>query len=108
MGWMSCGNTRRGAESKMSEVREPLIKQKLFSIVDLFVIVTVIAVLSAVFRNFVVPPKKYAIMQSHVTTKVDEIRDRGKALKESERLNSSARRNDTKSQYFVLELEDSK
>lgn len=85
-----------------------MIREKRFSIFDLFVIVTVIAVLSAAFRNFVVPSKKYAIMQSHVATKVDETHDRGRAFKKAEELNYSARRNDTKSQYFVLELEDSK
>lgn len=82
-----------------------MIKQKLFSIVDLFIIVTIIAVLSAALRNFVVPSRRYAIMQSHVTTKVDETPDRGRAFKKVEELNSSARRADTKSQYFVLELE---
>lgn len=83
-----------------------MIKQKIFSIFDLFVIVTAIAVLSAAFRNFVVPSRKYAIMQSHVATKVDETRDRGRAFKKAEELNASARRGDTKSQYFVLELEN--
>lgn len=83
-----------------------MIKQKLFSIVDLFIIVTAIAVLSAAFRNFVVPSRKYAIMQSHVTTKVDETRNRESAFKKAEELNASARRGNTKSQYFVLELEN--
>lgn len=83
-----------------------MIKQKLFSIVDLFIIVTIIAVLSAAFKNFVVPSRRYAIMQSHVTTKVDETPDRGRAFKKVEELNFSAQRADTKSQYFVLELEN--
>lgn len=85
-----------------------MIRQKIFSIVDLFFIVTAIAILSAAFRNFVVSPKKYFIMQSHVATKIDETHDRGRAFKKAEELNSSARMNDTKSQYFILELEDSK
>ena len=83
-----------------------MIKQKIFSIFDFFVIVTAIAVLSSAFRNFVVPSRKYAVMQSHVTTKVDETRNRGSAFKKAEELNASARREKTKSQYFVLELEN--